>query len=196
MRVLALAVAVLALGLAGCGSLGCWEQQPPTPGEDVRMGTFTGTQVIDEPGREHGSSEFVDGWKEGREQLWYANGKPKVDAQWRHGRIAGDYRRWAEDGKLEAEQVFDGQTGRTTVREWHSNGQLRMSGARVDGRADGLWQWWFDDGSKICEGHFHADLKEGPWKCWNSDGSLDEASSGIYRNGMRAGPLPGSDLPH
>jgi hypothetical protein len=117
MRGLALVVVVLALALAACESVGRSDLQVITPGEDVRMGTFTGTQVIDNPDGEHGTIQFVDGWKEGREQIYYADGTLEKDYTFHHGKPTGTCRSWHDNGKLEHESIID-ESAETASYKW------------------------------------------------------------------------------
>ncbi len=181
---------LVALALTGCAASMCMEPMPKIPGQDEPLGTFSGTQQLGSPDAEHGRIEFVDGWKEGREQLWYADGTLEKDYTYRHGQPTGKCRSWHEDGKLEREWIIDEAAGTASYKEWSRNGALVRSSFALNGKAEGLFEAWFDDGSKICEGQYHADLKEGPWKCWNSDGSLDLKQSGLYEANKRVGPLP------
>lgn len=163
------------------------------PGEYVPMGTFTGTQVIDVPGEEHGTIQFVDGWKEGREQIFYSGGTPKKEYTYRHGKPTGNCSSWYDNGKLEHEAIIDEFTQTASYKWWARNGVLIYASSALHGLDEGLKQAWDSDGRKRLEGHYHAGHIEGDWREWDSEGSLDLEKSGVYSKGIRIGPLPKSD---
>jgi antitoxin component YwqK of YwqJK toxin-antitoxin module len=56
-------------------------------------------------GRIERETPYVHGKKSGTERVFFANGRPALEAEFRNGEEFGTFRRWSEDGSLDAHWV-------------------------------------------------------------------------------------------
>jgi len=68
---------------------------------------------------------------------------------------------------------------------YYANGQLQSECGVADGRRHGTYRRWTADGVLVAEGRFEHGEKSGDWTCRLPDGTLDEALSGVWRDGVR-----------
>ncbi len=82
--------------------------------------------------------------------LWYENGQPMMQGQFRAGVRHG------------------------TFTWWHANGQKKLSGQFDRGKKTGTWTWWHESGMKSTEGNYGADEPEGLWIWWDTEGQVTQ----------------------
>ncbi|MEZ0607531.1 toxin-antitoxin system YwqK family antitoxin [Fibrella sp. WM1] len=151
-------IALLALGLPGCGA------EPSIPhvfvnsaaaGWQWRDGQlwlnnnrFSGWQYSLYP---TGDTAFVgaywQGKAEGVHRKRYANGQLREWRHYRHGWQEGEQRGWYANGKPEftaqcQHDVYEGK-----LNEWFPNGRLARRGTYHEGHEEGPQQLWFDNGT-------------------------------------------------
>ena len=65
---------------------------------------------------------YRNGMKDGPERLYYDDGSPQFEGNWRLGHGVGIQRRWHPNGRLKAERVYGEQGGLIEVRTWAADG--------------------------------------------------------------------------
>lgn len=97
--------------------------------------------------------------------LWYENGQPLMQGQFRIGQRHGSFL-W-----------------------WHPSGQKELSGQFDKGQKTGRWTWWHGNGMKATEGSYRDDLPVGTWTWWDTEGRVVEKKD---LGGSGPGDLPGA----
>lgn len=87
--------------------------------------------------------------KDGKHVEKWPDGKPRVEAHYKDGKLHGTYRRWHANGQLAAEEEYENGKWNGRRANWHENGQV-------------LFDWRYREGK----------LEEGVWKSYHSNGAL------------------------
>lgn len=108
--------------------------------------------------------------------LWYENGQPMMQGQFRNGARHGPFT-W-----------------------WHANGQKKLSGQFDRGEKSGTWTWWHESGMKSTEGNYGDDKPEGLWIWWDAEGQVTQrkmlgAATGDQPELIETGEPARGDLP-
>ena len=121
---------------------GCAATPPPTPGAD------------------------------GAVLRWHRTGALHVQGQRKHGRPAGTWRWWADDGSLWLVESYAGGVRQGLVRELYWNGRLKFEGTYVDGVLDGEWRAYGSEGKLYQRGRSHRGRLTGVVETWSRAGAL------------------------
>ena len=105
----------------------------------------------------------------------------------------GPFTHYYRNGETMMQGVYKNGNKEGLWTEWHANGQKAGAGEFKSGDYEGPWTMWHSNGQKWTEGEYKGGKPEGLWTAWNDDGSIKHASSGIFKGGLRVGPLPSSD---
>jgi hypothetical protein len=108
--------------------------------------------------------------KHGPEKTWYPSGALEWDRAFDHGRPAGAWRSYFEDGGRRSECFFGAPGASTLMTFWHSNGQISKQGPASNGVRTGTWRFYYPDGTLAEQGLFVENLRQGAWEVWDEDG--------------------------
>lgn len=129
---------------------------------------------------------YIAGVKHGREQTWWKNGKPAVDATYEQGALTGDYKRWYANGKdWESARYVSGKLD-GPYRKWWKNGKAAHVYAYKDGKLDGDYRTFYDNGAKWAVGSYALGKPQGALQKWFPDGKLGYVMN--HENGRPHGP--------
>jgi len=158
------------------------------------------TVVVDAEGRSvrhggatrwhaNGQTAALGGYRQGERQgAWtfhHENGTKRASGRFQSGMQIGRWTYWTEAGRPDA-----GLSGVYLI-----DATPHARGSRLHGQRQGRWQFFGTGGSLALEGHYLNDTPDGIWKVFHPDGSLEpELGSGVYRLGIRVGPLPDEEL--
>jgi antitoxin component YwqK of YwqJK toxin-antitoxin module len=130
---------------------------------------------------------YADGRRErhGPELRRHPGGSVEFEGAWDHGRPAGVWHTWYEDGTPRSEVDFGDGEYPSPMRFWHPNGALWGAGDGIAGVRVGPWTYWRSDGSIEEQGCFDDGLRAGIWASFDASGEpRDEAR---YEHGRRVG---------
>ena len=86
----------------------------------------------------------------------------------------GPWTYWHANGKLrmQGEYKEDLPLGRFTW--WYENGQKQAEGEYVEGRQENVWVGWHPNGMKKYKGDYQEGVQAGVWMVWKEDGRRTE----------------------
>jgi antitoxin component YwqK of YwqJK toxin-antitoxin module len=125
------------------------------------------------------SAQYADGTKtaEGafdnakRHGAWiyrHPNGQTWKKGSYVHGKLDGEWKQFAETGKLLGTYTLRSGTG--TEARWWDNGNKRQEVTWSDGAQSGLTTRWFETGEKLSEATYEAGELHGTWTHWDAKG--------------------------
>lgn len=141
----------------------------------------------------------------------HPNGKKKLEASIKDGKLHGFVREWARNGQKIYETTYEMgvQTDKETqwyangvksleigykngepdgiCYEWHKNEQPKSEGLFRQGKEEGLHQWWFEQGQKDQVATFVNGKMTGLTQNWHPNGNLKLETP--YTNGLRDGQV-------
>ncbi len=124
--------------------------------------------------------------RHGRETVLRKDGTREWERGWDHGRPAGVWRSWYENGQMRSEVFYEGPSEERPMTFWFENGQRRMQGPAKDGVRCGHWKVWY-------EGEFVGSRREGEWQAWSEDGK--HAFVRVYQHDVRIAEREGEVAP-
>lgn len=104
--------------------------------------------------------------------VYFENGKPAMELDYRYGVPNGTYRTYYDNGKKELELAYVDGVPEGKVSYWRRNGKLEAEGNLHNGLRDGPWTSWHEDGTTESQGEFQQDKKVHVWNYRRADGSL------------------------
>jgi antitoxin component YwqK of YwqJK toxin-antitoxin module len=150
--------------------------------------------------------------KDGEHVEKWPDGKPKLEAHYKEGKLHGLFRRWHENGQLAAEEEY--QNGKWEGRRaaWWENGQVQFDWRYQEGKlCEGVWKsyhangafwtsykmgiggkfpdqfqvYYHDNGQVQRRGWWKNEKQEGKWEHFHPDGTRSEVRH--YREGLADG---------
>ena len=64
-------------------------------------------------------------------------------------------------------------------------GQLKSKGDYLDGKKTGPWLLFYTNGQLMSKGGYLEDLEDGDWLYYFRDGTINQESSGNYKDGKK-----------
>lgn len=123
-------------------------------------------------GAVHSRTEYEAGVKHGREQEWWKNGKPALDATYDHGVRTGTYKRWYASGKEWESSRFVAGTLDGPYRKQWKNGKPAHVYTYKQGKLDGDYRTFYDTGAKWADATYALGKPQGAVQRWFPDGTL------------------------
>lgn len=87
--------------------------------------------------------------KDGKHVETWPDGKPKLEAHYKDGKLHGLLRRWHQNGQIQAHEEYESGKWEGRRAQWHENGQVEMD-------------WLYHAGK----------LREGIWRAFHANGAL------------------------
>lgn len=106
---------------------------------------------------------YKNGVKNGKEEIFYLNGKLWEETNYKLGKFNGSH------------------------KKWYRNGQMALSENYRNSVKDGAERKWYDSGQKHYEYHYKNGVKSGMWIMWYKNGNLAEKTN--YKNGNPYGTV-------
>ena len=118
---------------------------------------------------------------EGIWELYYSNGKLKIQANYRYGKLNGSFISYYQNGGVESEGSYKDHQRKGFWKFYHENGQIKEKGNYRYGKLRGYFQSYYKNGQLKSEGNF-IDIAEqaGLWKYYDANGGIKEEH--IYQN--------------
>ena len=104
----------------------------------------------------------------------------------RNGKREGPWVHYRKNGQLESKGTYkDGKGNGPWVYYW-SNGHLKSKGTYKDGNKIGPWVHYGENfGFLQSKGNYKNGKIDGPWVFYDLYGTLDNISTGTYKNGVK-----------
>jgi len=115
----------------------------------------------------------VNGLKQGFWTKKYKNGVVAYEVTFKDNKPVGDYKRYHENGKLNAFLVYDNEGKWADAKMYDDNGELIAEGKYNGKLKEGLWVY-SNKGKKIAEESYKNGKKEGTSKSFFESGSISE----------------------
>ena len=90
-------------------------------------------------------------------------------------------------GELEGIQqgrISEGKKQGSWLAFWLT-GQLKSKGDYIDGKKTGPWLLFYTNGQLMGKGDYLEDLEDGDWLYYFRDGTINQQSSGNYKDGKK-----------
>jgi antitoxin component YwqK of YwqJK toxin-antitoxin module len=150
--------------------------------------------------------------KDGKHVETWPDGKAKLEAHYKDGKLHGRLRRWHPNGQLAAQEDYERGEWEGRRAAWHENGQVHFDWQYHEGRLRaGEWKafhgngafWtsyrvgadgkapdqeqvaYHDNGKVEYRGRWKDERQEGKWEYFRYDGTRSEVRH--YRNGQLHG---------
>ena len=128
---------------------------------------------------------YEDGELNGR-CVWYmANGKPQMEAMYKHNKMHGLARRWYENGNLMEEMWYKEGARDSVYRSFSLKGQLTEEMYYENGKLNGEYRRWYENGQVFQEGQFADDMMDGSWLVFYADGNLASKADFVKGTGTQ-----------
>jgi hypothetical protein len=133
--------------------------------------------------------------KHGVERLYFADGSPWWEREFRYGKPTGVWRSYWANGNRRTECFYLGPDVERTMTFWREDGKLSAQGPACDGARRGTWRFWWANGQLAEEGEYRGGLREGTWTGWSRDGQ--RRFERVYEKNVRVSQreLPESEAP-
>jgi len=123
-----------------------------------------------------------------RQGFWtkkYPNGVLAYEVRFKDGKPIGDYKRYHENGKLNAYLIYDNTGEWADAKLYDEDGKIVAEGKYFGKLKDGLWIY-SHDGNKVAEENFKMGKKEGVSKSFFNNGNVSEEKNwaGDIENGV------------
>ena len=116
---------------------------------------------------------------------FHGNGKPKMEIDYKKGKVHGEWVGWYESGPKRVEGSYRDGRRHGLWTYWHKNGKKEESGQFLKGKKQGRWTAWHENGKKLSEGSYTEGVRHGRWTFWYASGQKER--SGKYQNGVEHG---------
>lgn len=135
--------------------------------------------------------------KHGVEKLWFPDGSPWWEREFRYGKPTGVWRSYWPNGNKRTECFYLGPDIERTMSFWREDGKLSAQGPACDGARRGKWRFWWANGQLAEEGEYRGGLREGNWVGWSRDGTrrFERVYEKNVRVSQREVPEPVSAAP-
>ena len=110
-------------------------------------GNLQGKQLLFfENGKLGKDADYVNGQLEGTLTIWLQSGQMMSRSKFKAGKREGLSETWSKDGKKLSETNFQKNEKHGDEILWFKNGQKASVGSYLQGRPHGKWTLWFEDG--------------------------------------------------
>lgn len=134
----------------------------------------------DRAGRRRVEAEFEHGAMDGDYRTWHPSGQLAEEGSYKDDVRHGTWTIWYEDGTRAKEQEFRGGEPDGRSREWYPNGQLRFDEHYEDGARHGPAVAFYANGQKQSEGAFERGEFHGTWTSWYEDGARRKVARFVH----------------
>jgi hypothetical protein len=114
----------------------------------------------------------IEGELHGVSKMWYEDGTPKYEKNYKDGKLHGVYKWWYGDGTPKYEENYKDGKEHGVCKEWYDDGTPKSEHNYKDGKEHGVCKEWYDDGTPKSEHNYKDGKLHGVSKGWSANGKL------------------------
>ena len=130
------------------------------------------------------TDQSFDG-KDGIKIVKYPNGKMKVSSEYKNGYLNGRFAEYYEDGKVESEIYYKDNLKEGVFNEYYQDGQLKASMYFRKSLKDSICSYYYKDGQLKRQENYKKGKQDGPLKSFHENGKV--ASELNFKEGKKHG---------
>src|SRR6185312_12673331 len=115
---------------------------------------------------------YVNGMKNGTEQVYSETGKLAEEKPWTDGELNGVVKRYWENGYTKEETLYTNGKENGTAKTYYKTGKLETEDMYTDGQKNGFSRAWYENGHMQIEEPYTNGIKVGVVKYYYEDGKL------------------------
>ena len=130
-------------------------------------------------------SRFSSPYGTGKFLMVYANGQPRIEAEYLRSKLSGSYREWYFDGKPMDFTHYTRGMQDSGYHSWYHNGKTNAEGQYAFGEKTGTWKYYYASGVlRATESYVRGNL-EGVHTEYFENGKIETVVS--YKEGQKEG---------